>query len=97
MRLKTIQNTTIINIRGICHREIYSITRTRTKCICSKGEDTGNRRKGRIWDMLVDEEAVEVGVDVEDAVVEVEEEMEDVESLIITVVHRIRISRGMEV
>ena len=47
--------------------------------------------------MLVDEEAVEVGVDVEDAVVEVEEEMEDVESLIITVVHRIRISRGMKV
>ena len=47
-----------------------------------------------IWDMLLDEE---VGVDVEDAVVEDEEEMEDVESLIITVVHRIRISRGMEV
>jgi len=33
-----------------------------------------------IWDMVVDEEAVEVGVDVEDAVVEEEEEMEDVES-----------------
>jgi len=45
-----------------------------------------------IWDMVVDEEAAEVGVDVEDAVVEEEEEMEDVESLIITVVHRIRIS-----
>jgi len=60
--------------------------------MCSKGEDTGNRRKGMIWDMVVDEEAAEVGVDVEDAVVEEEEEMEDVESLIITVVHRIRIS-----
>ena len=60
--------------------------------MCSKGEDTGNWRKGMIWDMVVDEEAAEVGVDVEDAVVEEEEEMEDVESLIITVVHRIRIS-----
>ena len=84
--------STIIIIRGICHREVCSITRTRTKCMCSKGEDTGNRRKGMIWDMVVDEEAAEVGVDVEDAVVEEEEEMEDVESLIITVVHRIRIS-----
>ena len=54
-----------------------------------------------IWDMVVDEEAVEAveaGVDVEDAVVEEEEEeeeMEDVEGIVITVVHRIRISRGM--
>ena len=42
--------------------------------------------------MVVDEEAVEAveaGVDVE------EEEMEDVEGIVITVVHRIRISRGM--